>query len=135
MWLPTCCNSQNADDKFRSTVKIYYKKLLTKTESSTQKNSYTRTQILMKRCYIKDRSTAAQDTAINSGIRDLENVKELIFKYFDITGYAFNELDWAGSRYQVIGSSKQHSVTMDSKKYNSTDSQPFISLLVGLKKL
>lgn len=135
MWLPNCCSYQNSDDKFRHTVKIYYKQLLTKTESSVQKNSYNRTQILTKRCYIKDRSPTAQDTAINNGIRDLENTKELIFKYFDITNFSFNELDIGGSRYKILGSSKPLSVTMDSKKYNATTNRPFISLLVGLSKL
>lgn len=135
MWLPKCCSYNNYDDKFRHTVKIYYKSLNTRTENNTQKNSYSRTQILSKRCYIKERSVIAQDTAINNGIRNLENTKELIFKYFDITNYTFNEIDINGSRYQVIGSSYLYSITLDSKKYQTTNQRPFVSILVGLKKL
>ena len=136
MWIAKCCTDQpNLNKKFRSTVKLYYKGLLTKVESEIQKNSYSNTQILIKRCHIKDRSLAAQDTAVNNNIRDLENTKELIFQYFDITSLQFNEVEWSGGRYKVLGTSKQSRVTMDGTAYTATDNAPFVSILIALKKL
>ena len=136
MWKPTCCgNLPDLNSKFRSTVKLHYKALLTKVENDIQKNTYNSAQILIKRCHIKDRSLIAQDTAVNNGIRDLENTKELIFKYFNIKALQFNEIEWAGAKYKVIASSIQSRVTMDGKAYIASDNAPFVSLLVSLKKL
>jgi hypothetical protein len=137
MWIPKCCD-QNTDllnSKFRHTVTFNLKSLSSSNSNDIQKNKYLESQVIVKRCYIKDRSLDAQDTAINNGVRDSTDNKEFIFKYFDITSFSFNSIEWSGSKYQVIGSSKQSSVLLDGKRFVATDSLPFISGLVGLKKL
>lgn len=136
MWIPKCCDSSSAiDSKLRYTVKLYYQQLKTSTTSGVQSNSYSGSLVLTKRCHIKDRSFLAQDSAINSGVQNAENSKELIFKYFPVTNYAFNEVDWGTSKYKVLSTSKLSSVTIDGTRYTATSSRPFISILVGLKKL
>lgn len=135
MWLPSCCHSDDSSSKMRNTVKIYHKKLITTNQSGTQKNKYSGELILTKRCYIKDRSLTTQDTAITNGIKNANDVKEFIFKYFDITNFEFNEIVWSGSRFKVLNSNKISSATFDGKKYNASDARPFISILAGVIKL
>jgi hypothetical protein len=119
----------------RNTVKIYHKKLITTNQSGTQKNKYSGELILIKRCYIKDRSLTTQDTAVTNGIKNANDVKEFIFKYFDITSIEFNEIVWSGVRFKVLNSNKMSNVTLDGKKYIASDSRPFISILAGVKEL
>lgn len=135
MWLPSCCHSDDSSSKMRNTVKIYHKKLITTNQSGTQKNKYSGELILIKRCYIKDRSLTTQDTAVTNGIKNANDVKEFIFKYFDITSIEFNEIVWAGVRFKVLNSNKMSNVTLDGKKYIASDSRPFISILAGVKEL
>lgn len=136
MWIPNCCNANdNSSSKMKHTVKLYYRKLSTAITSGVQNNEYNQTLVLTKRCYIKDRSIASQDSAIVNGIKNTDTSKEFIFKYFDISDYQFNELLWAGVRLKVLGMTKLSSVNMDGKKYNATDAQPFISILAGVKQL
>lgn len=138
VWIPKCCDTQTDEinKAMRSTVKLYYKALKTTNSSGTQKNTYNPSLVITKRCHVRDRSQIAQDTAINSGKTNPENSKEFIFKYFDVTNYEFNELEWSGSRFQVLNTGKNHTF-VDSKRrrYNSTDQQPFIVILAGLTKL
>jgi|688.fasta_scaffold812933_1 hypothetical protein len=135
MWLPSCCHSDDSSSKMRNTVKIYHKKLITTNQSGTQKNKYSGELILIKRCYIKDRSLTTQDTAVTNGIKNANDVKEFIFKYFDITSIEFNEIVWSGVRFKVLNSNKMSNVTLDGKKYIASDSRPFISILAGVKEL
>lgn len=135
MWLPSCCHSDDSSSKMRNTVKIYHRKLFTTNQSGTQKNKYSGELILIKRCYIKDRSLTTQDTAVTNGIKNANDVKEFIFKYFDITSIEFNEIVWSGVRFKVLNSNKMSNVTLDGKKYIASDSRPFISILAGVKEL
>lgn len=137
VWIPKCCESSNnnVDTLMRNQVSLFFKKIETKTQQGQQGNIYTPNLVLTKRCHIKDRSAAAQDTAINNGIRDAESSKEFIFKNFNVTTYKFNEIDWSGSRFQVLSTNKLSSVTLDGKRYTASDAKPFISIIAGLKKL
>ena len=137
VWIPKCCESidNNVDSLMRNQISLYYKKIEGKTQQGQQSNIYTPTLVLTKRCHIKDRSSTAQDTAINNGIRDAENSKEFIFKYFNVTNYKFNEIEWSGSRFQVLSTNKLSSATLDGKRYIAANSTPFISIRAGLKKL
>jgi len=137
MWIPSCCGSNNTDikSKLRNTVSLYFQKLSTSTSNGIQKNINSGNLVLSKRCVIKDRSLIAQDTAINSGVYETASAKELIFEYFDITGIQFNEVEALGARFKVLASNKVSSTTIDGKKYFSSDERPFISILIGLKKL
>lgn len=136
MWIPACCNSsQDPSQKMRNTVKLYFKKLSTAINSGIQNNEYNGTLVLIKRCYIKDRSVTSQDTAINNGIQNTETAKEFIFKYFNVTNYQFNEILWGNVRLKVLSVTKLSSVNLDSKKYTASDSQPFISIIAGVKQI
>lgn len=137
VWIPKCCESSNnnVDTLMRNQVSLFFKKIETKTQQGQQGNIYTPNLVLTKRCNIKDRSAAAQDTAINNGIRDADSSKEFVFKYFNVVNYKFNEIEWSGSRFQVLSTNKLSSVTLDGKRYVATDQKPFISIIAGLKKL
>ena len=139
MWIPKCCAPEVIEVdiivKMRNVVTLFYQKLHSKIENSVQKNQYNENFILTKKCHVKDRTIIAQDTAINDGIRNAEASKELIFQYFDVTNYLFNEVEWSGARFKVLSTTKLASVTLDGKRYVATDNQPFISILIGLKKL
>lgn len=135
MWIPSCCHLDDSSSKMRNTISLYHKKLITTNQSRTQKNIYSGELVLIKRCYIKDRSLTTQDTAVANGIRNTDTVKEFIFKYFDISGLEFNEILWSGVRFKVLSSNKMASVTMDGKKYNASDARPYISILGGVKEL
>lgn len=135
MWLPSCCHSDDSSSKMRNTVKIYHRKLITTNQSATQKNKYSKDLVVIKRCYIKDRSLTTQDTAVSNGIKNANDVKEFIFKYFDITSIEFNEIVWSGVRFKVLNSNKISSITLDGKKYIASDARPFISILAGVKEL
>jgi len=137
MWIPSCCGSNNSDikSKLRNTASLYYQKLSTNTSNGVQRNIYSGNLVLSKRCAIKDRSLISQDTAINSGIYETASAKELVFEYFDITGIQFNEVEVLGARFKVLASNKISSTTIDGTKFFSSDTRPFISILIGLKKL
>jgi len=137
MWIPECCSSKNEDVtvKMRNKVTLYYQKLLTNTVDNVQSNSYSQNFLITKHCHIKDRSLIAQDSAINSGVHSPDTSKELIFPYFKITDLKFNEVEWGGARFKVLSSSPVSAVTLDGKKYFASDSQPFISILIELKKV
>lgn len=139
MWIPTCCSSEEDANKvvvkMRNQVNLHFKKLDTNIDNGIQKNSYNNNFVISKRCHIKDRSLSAQDSAINDGIRNLDNSKELIFENFNITNLIFNEVEWNNSRFKVLSSSKLATVRMDGKLFIASDNRPFISILIGLKKL
>lgn len=135
MWLPTCCNSDDSSSKMRNTIKLYHKKLITTNQSGTQKNVYSGQMVLTKRCHIKDKSLTTQDTAVTNGIKNANDVKEFIFKYFDITKLQFNEILWSGVKFKVLNTNKMAKVTMDGKSYEASDSRPYISILAGVKEL
>ena len=137
MWIPPCCTEENKDVtvKMRNEVKLYCQKLLTSTTAGVQNNKYSGNFIISKKCHIKDRSLIAQDTAINNGAHAAESSKELIFENFNVTSFKFNEVEWGGSRFKVLSVAPLAAATMDSKKFFASDSQPFISILIGLKKM
>lgn len=119
----------------KNQIKIHCKQLSTNTQSGTQKNTYTPHLVLTKRCFIKDRSLAAQDSAINNGIKEPDSAKEFILKYFDVTDYQFNQIEWNGIKFKVLNAIPVASATIGRKKYFATDQQPFISILAGVQKL
>ena len=141
MWIPKCCSSSSSTSnpdlasKLRNEVKIFYQALISKTESGVQKNSYNPQLILTKKCSIKDRSAVAQDTAAIRGSQNPETTKELIFEYFNVTGYNFNEVHWSDSVFKVLSVSKLASVTLDGTRFIADDPTPFISIIVGMKTL
>lgn len=134
-WLPNCCISDEIATKMKNTVKLYYNKLVTVNQQGKQVNTYSGNLVLTKRCYIKDRSITAQDTAVNNGIQNAETAKELIFKNFNVTGYKFNEIYWSGVKFKVLSVNKMSRVTIEGKTYEATDARPFISILVGIKEI
>lgn len=137
-WIPKCCNPdiEGADAKMRNQVSLYYNKLNVNIENGVQKNKYSATLVMPKRCYIKDRSIAAQDTAIATGIQNPESSKEFIFINFNVTDLKFNEIKWRNTIFTVLGSPvKLATVIMDKKRFVATDKRPFISIIAGMKKL
>lgn len=137
-WIPKCCNPniEGADAKMRNQVFLYYNKLNVNIENGVQKNKYSSTLVLPKRCHIKDRSIASQDTAIATGVQNPENSKEFIFINFNVTDLKFNEIKWQDTIFTVLGSPvKLSAVTMDRKLFVATDKRPFISIIAGMKKL
>ncbi|MFT6842662.1 MAG: hypothetical protein ACJASR_001431 [Psychroserpens sp.] len=137
MWIPKCCTTNPIDPstKMRNHVKLYYQELLTNISGGNQQNRYSENFIISKRCHIKDRSLIAQDTAINNGIHSPNSSKELIFEYFDVTNLKFNEVGWSGSKFKVLSVISLAAATLDSKKFIATDNRPFVSILIGLKKM
>ena len=137
MWIPECCstNGEDVSVKMRNEVKLYYQELLTNTNNGVQNNKYSQNFVISKRCHIKDRSLIAQDTAINNGVHAPDSSKELIFEHFNVTNLKFNEVEWAGSRFKVLSTMPLSAATLDGKKFTATDNQPFISILIGLKKM
>lgn len=119
--------------KMRNQVSLNVERLSTNTNSGIQKNNYEKKLVLTKRCYIKDRSQAAQETAVNNGVQNLDTVKELIFQYFPATDYKFNEIVWAGATFKVFSVTPIASITIERIRFVATNQQPFISIIVGLK--
>lgn len=138
MWIPTCCNSdyKKINQAMTSNIKIYCKKLTTRISDNRQKSSYTSELVITKRCHVRDRSIIAQDTAINSGNTNPEKSKEFIVRNFDVTALDFNQIEWAGSKFQVLSVNKNHSAVLSNRtRIYANDAQPFIIILAGMTEL
>jgi hypothetical protein len=137
VWIPECCSNDAIDvvPLMRNEVRLFCQKLSTNTINGVQQNQYNKTFVISKKCHIKDRSLIAQDSAINNGVHAPDSSKELVFEYFNVTNLKFNEVEWAGSTFKVLSVMPLASATLDGKKYKATDAQPFISILIALKKM
>lgn len=138
MWKPTCCNSTPIiDSRLTRPVDLYIKELKVYTTSTgEQKSTYSAgTLVTRKMCYIKDRSTASQETSILNGKIDPSTSKELIFKYFSTDSLKINEIRWEGMTMNILGISKISSTVIEGTRYNAPNGFPFISIIVGINKL
>lgn len=140
MWKPKCCNTsqaQSIETKLNRPVDLYIKELKVYTTSTgEQKSTYSAgTLVTRKMCYIKDRSTASQETSILNAKTDPSTAKELIFKYFNLDSIKINEIRWEGVTMNILGISKISSTTINRTRYNAPNGLPFISIIVGVNKL
>lgn len=138
IWLgrDCCTNKINKISNLLSyDVKFYVKKINTSSVNQIQKNIITSEFVLEKKCYIKDRSNASYEENIINGIKDATNSKELILDYFDISNLNFNKAICLNSEYTVLSVSKLSQVRLDGILYKANQNLPFISVLIGLKKI
>ena len=91
--------------------------------------------VIQKKCYIKDRSTVSYEESINNAIKDASNSKELILNYFDVANLKFNKAICLNSEFNVLGVSKLSQVRLEGSLYKANQLTPFISIVIGLKKL
>jgi len=135
MWKAKCCQNDNPLSLMKNSVELFYKERKSFIQDGRQLTTYAPASSFKKLCHIKDRSQVAQDTAITNGIKNLDNSKELIFSYFDVKNFEFNEVKWSNTRFKVLGVNKISSITMNGKRFNALDELPFISILIGLAEL
>jgi hypothetical protein len=141
VWLggKCCSNAINSNNNINGLmgydVEFYVKKINTSISNQIQKNTISSNLVLQKKCYIKDRSTASYEENIIAGIKDGNNSKELILSYFDINNIDFNKAICLGSTYDVLGVSKLSQVRLDGVLYKANQFTPFISVIIGLKKI
>ena len=138
MWKVKCCEQNpSIDSKLKRLVELYFKELkVYTTADGEQKSTYGAGNLVKRKlCYIKDRSTASQETSITNGRVDPSSSKELIFNYFDITDLKTNEIRWEGMSMVILGVNKISSTVIEGKRYNAPDKLPYISIIVGVNKL
>jgi hypothetical protein len=138
IWLPKCCEPRPIIDLvLNRPIDLYVKSLKVYTTSSgEQKSTYSAGVFVVRKMgYVKDRSTASQDTSITSGKMDPSTSKELIFKNFAIEDLKINEIKWEGVSMKMLGVSKLATVVIQGKRYTSPIGFPFISIIAGVDKL
>jgi hypothetical protein len=139
IWLGgDCCSNNNEssiDSLLQYDVSFYVKKINTAIINQSQKNTITSDFVMQKKCYIKDRSTVSYEESINNAIKDASNSKELILNYFDVANLKFNKAICLNSEFNVLGVSKLSQVRLEGVLYKTNQLTPFISIVIGLKKL
>ena len=138
IWLGrNCCTNkiEKISNLLNYDVKFYVKKINTSSVNQIQKNIITSEFVLEKKCYIKDRSNASYEENIINGIKDASNSKELILDYFDISNLNFNKAICLNSEFTVLSATKLSQVRLDGTLYKANQNLPFISVLIGLKKI
>ena len=135
VWLPKCCVMKTTTIKdinsvLNQDVDLYTSVQETKQINGIQNTTYNKTLIISKKCYIKDRSISAQESAISQNKVNPTDTKELIFDHFDIRNINITKITWKGSEFVVLGKNYLSSIKIDGLKYSYV-----VSILVGLTKL
>ena len=109
-WTPKCCNSfsiKNIKPALQYEIILYTNKQNTRSLPNQQITTFDPETLIQKKCHIIDRSTAAQETAINQNRKNAETAKEFICDYFDLSQYNFTILKWITKQnnitFEVIG--------------------------------
>lgn len=138
MWLPKCCSTPaNIIIKLNRPVQLYIRELKVYTDNQgNQKSTWSAGTLVQTRmCYIKDRSTASQETSILTEKTDPSTSKELIFANFPIDNIQINEVRWEGMKMNFLGITKISSTSIEGKRYYAPNGAPFISMIVGVNKV
>jgi len=103
--------------------------------SNQQSTSFADVPLFTKKCHIIDRSTTAQESAINQNFKNAEATKEFICDYFDLSQYSFTKIVWSGVTFKVLGVSPYSSYTINRVRYNIAEGKYFVGIQAGVVKL
>jgi hypothetical protein len=138
MWKPKCCDITSIKDiepALQYEVALYGNTQNTVNTSSQQITTFVDVPLLTLRCHIRDRSTAAQDTAINQNFKNAENTKEFICDYFNLAQYSFTKLAWSGVSFKVLGVNPYSSVTINGTRFYAPEGKYYVGIQAGITKL
>lgn len=141
-WTPKCCNSfsiKNIKPALQHEIILYTNKQNTRSLPNQQITTFDPETLIQKKCHIVDRSTAAQETAINQNRKNAETAKEFICDYFDLSQYNFTILKWItipnNITFEVIGLNPYSSYVINGVRYNAVKGKYFVGIQAGLINL
>ena len=138
MWKPKCCGSttiKNIEPALQYDVTLYANAKNTKQSNNQQTTSFVSELKFIKRCHIIDRSTVAQESAINQNFKNAESTKEFICDYFDLGENSFTKAVWSGIVFKVLGVNAYSSYVIRGTRYNAIEGRYFVGILAGIEKL
>lgn len=139
-FVASCCpsksiNNNNIIAALKMDATLYGNIKNTRQENEQQVTSFVPTVVLQKKCYAIDRSTAAQESAINQNFKNAEQTKEFICDYFDISQYNFTQIICNGITFKVLGCNPLFSCSINGIKYFAPRGKYFVGILSGVIKL
>lgn len=138
MWKPKCCNSIAIKDikpALQYDITLYTNKQNTRILPSQQITNFDDETLMQKRCHIVDRSTAAQETAINQNQKNAETAKEFICDYFDLSQYNFTKVVWNSITFKVLGLNPYSSYVINGVRYYAIKGKYFVGIQAGIISL
>lgn len=133
-----CCDSfviLSIESALQYEVTLYGNTQNTKNISNQQKTTFSDNLLFTKKCHIVDRSTAAQESAINQNFKNAETTKEFICDYFDLSQYSFTKVVWSGVSFKVLGVNPYSSYTIGGTRYYAPQGRYFVGIQAGIIKL
>lgn len=138
MWIPKCCTTTTdptIDEYLTHSINFYRDDKVNEVINSRSINKLVSTLILDSstcgKAYIKNRSAAAQDTAIQAQL-DPNTSIELIFKYFPFKNYNFTRFTWGESSYIFRSIQPLAEASIRGKRFSATSQAPFIQIIGSL---
>jgi len=138
MWKPKRCGSfviKPITPALQYDIFIYGNIQNTQNISSQQRTTFADNLLFQKRCHIIDRSTAAQESAINQNFKNAETTKEFICDYFDLGEYSFTKVKWSGVEFKVLGVNPYSSYAIRGTRYYAPEGKYFVGIQAGVVKL
>jgi len=138
MWKPKCCGNfiiKNIEPALQYDITLYANIKNTKQVNNQQTTSFINELKFIKKCHIVDRSTVAQESAINQNFKNAESTKEFICNYFNLSENTFTKAIWNDITFKVLGVNTYSSYVIRGTRYNAPEGKYFVGILVGIEKL
>lgn len=135
-WEPKCCSnkSTNITSALNRKITLYGNTQNTVQVNGKQSTSFPNQAKLTVKCYIVDKSIAAQETAINQNIQNVATAKEFICDYFNLYQYNITKLVCDDVTYEIIGKTPYYSYRINGTRYDAPEGKYFVGILAGIKE-